>query len=83
MKCPYYGHKRFYFKDTEDEFETFAFDCSSGEICFDPVPPEDAVPELSDKPRFTAISAPGKARFRTSGSHDAATAHIFNVFRGT
>lgn len=48
MKYPYCGHQRFYVKDSEDEFETFSFDCSTGNICFDPEIVEDDIPELSD-----------------------------------
>lgn len=48
MKCPYCGHQRFYVKDSEDEFETFSFDCSAGSICFDPEIAKDDIPEVCD-----------------------------------
>ena len=36
MKCPLCGCKKFYLKDPDDEYETYGFDCESGEACFDP-----------------------------------------------
>jgi hypothetical protein len=35
MECPFCGCQRFYIKDIMDEFETYGFDCQSGEVCFD------------------------------------------------
>ncbi|RJP85295.1 MAG: hypothetical protein C4518_16890 [Desulfobacteraceae bacterium] len=36
MKCPFCGHKRFYMKDAADGYETYGFNCETGEVCFDP-----------------------------------------------
>ena len=33
-KCPTCGCRVFYIKDPDDEYETYEFDCSSGEIEF-------------------------------------------------
>ena len=52
MKCPYCGHQRFFFKDPEDEFETFAFDCETGQVCFDPDLTLDDIPPLENETRI-------------------------------
>jgi hypothetical protein len=35
-KCPLCGCEKFYVKDPDDEYETYAFECRDGEVCFDP-----------------------------------------------
>jgi hypothetical protein len=47
MKCPLCGCKKFYLKDPDDEYETYGFDCESGEACFDPGIDDSDVPELT------------------------------------
>lgn len=34
MKCPVCGCRRFYAKDPSDEYETYSFECVSGELRF-------------------------------------------------
>ncbi len=34
MECPLCGCEQFYVKDTDDEYETYAFSCPNGEIVF-------------------------------------------------
>ena len=46
MKCPLCGYQRFYLKDADDEYETYGFDCASGEACFDPDIDASDAPEL-------------------------------------
>jgi hypothetical protein len=46
MECPFCGCQRLYIKDTADEFETYGFDCQSGEVCFDSVE-DSALPDLN------------------------------------
>ena len=36
MKCPLCRSQHFYVKDPEDAYETYAFNCDEGSICFDP-----------------------------------------------
>ena len=48
MECPFCKCQKFYIKDENDEFETYEFDCESGEVCFDPDIDSADTPELSD-----------------------------------
>jgi DNA-directed RNA polymerase subunit RPC12/RpoP len=48
MQCPYCGHQRFFIKDATDEFETYGFDCQSGDICFDPGIDDPSLTDLKD-----------------------------------
>jgi hypothetical protein len=34
-KCPVCGCKKFYVKNPDDEYETYAFECRNGAVCFD------------------------------------------------
>jgi len=52
MECPYCGCRKFYIKNPDDEYETYGFDCESGEICFDPDIDDSDIPELSDNSRI-------------------------------
>lgn len=63
MKCPYCGCRRFYIKDPADEFETYGFDCESGEACFDPDVEEDTAPELRDDSPIHCEKCAWKGRF--------------------
>lgn len=46
MECPVCKCQKFYIKDEDDEFETYEFDCESGEVCFDA--DIDSEPELCE-----------------------------------
>ena len=59
MKCPLCGCKKFYLKDPDDEYETYGFDCESGEACFDPGIDDSDVPESPATPIFIATPVPG------------------------
>jgi hypothetical protein len=48
MQCPFCGYQRFYIKDSTDEFETYGFDCKSGDICFDPGIDDASLTDLKD-----------------------------------
>jgi hypothetical protein len=48
-KCPICGCEEFYVKDPGDEYETYAFKCKDGEVCFNPDVDCDAAPEVEDE----------------------------------
>jgi len=47
MECPLCKCKKFYLKNPDDEYETYGFDCESGDVCFDPGIDDDDVPDLT------------------------------------
>ena len=49
MKCPYCGCQKFFIKNADDAYETYGFDCESGEICFAPDIDASDIPELCDE----------------------------------
>ena len=46
MKCPFCGCQTFYIKDADDEFETYGFDGTSGEVCFNPEIDASDIPDV-------------------------------------
>lgn len=63
MKCPVCGCQKFYLKDADDEYETYGFDCESGEVCFDPGIDDDDVPDLLDDSPIYCDSCAWNGRF--------------------
>ena len=47
IQCPLCGCRRFYVKDTEDEFEIYEFTCENGQIVFDETN-EEPPPDVTD-----------------------------------
>jgi len=52
MKCPLCRRHRFYLKDPDDAYETYGFDCESGDICFDADLDKEKIPELNNDTRI-------------------------------
>jgi hypothetical protein len=48
MKCPLCGCKTFYLKDPDDEYETYEFELSDGEVAFGPDIDTSSCPEMCD-----------------------------------
>ncbi len=63
MKCPFCGCEKFYIKDADDEFETYGFDCSSGDVCFDPEIDASDIPELGDDSHIYCDKCAWNGRF--------------------
>ena len=64
MQCPLCKKKRFYLKDPEDPYETYAFSSDSGGISFDSGLDAPAVPELSEETRIYCNHCSWNGRFR-------------------
>jgi DNA-directed RNA polymerase subunit RPC12/RpoP len=63
MKCPYCGCQRFYIKDPADEYETYAFDCESGEVYFEANLDAEDLPELCGDSPIHCEKCAWKGRF--------------------
>jgi hypothetical protein len=64
MQCPFCGCQRFYTKDATDEFETYGFDCQTGEICFDAGIEESNTPDLNDDTHIYCDQCAWNGRFK-------------------
>ena len=49
MKCPICGFRRFFVKNSDDEYEMYPFELKDGEVCFDPDVDASEVPTIHDK----------------------------------
>ena len=52
MKCPFCGCQQFYVKNPDDEYETYGFDCESGDVCFDADIDDADIPNLANDCRI-------------------------------
>ncbi|MEZ4604885.1 MAG: hypothetical protein R2861_16230 [Desulfobacterales bacterium] len=70
MKCPFCGCQKFYIKDMDDEFETYGFDCTSGDVCFDPEIDTSDIPDVCDDSTSTVKNARGTENLRKQKIRD-------------